>query len=104
MMNDINEAQRERLIKLMEECAEVIHISAKILIYGYDEVNVKKPNGPTNKVRLEKEIGDVVFWTGMLALHNDINLAVSEKHSEKKIDKAMKYTQHQEGSKWNNGS
>ena len=101
MYEGLSLAETERLIKLQEECAEVIQIAAKVLIYGYEEVNILELDGPNNKERLEKELGDVIYWIEQMYLNKDINEVNILNHADAKHCKAKKYTRYQEGSEWN---
>ena len=51
-------AQSEELIILLEEAAEVIHISAKILRFGLQSYHPLDSARTPNNVLLEQEIGD----------------------------------------------
>lgn len=96
-------AQRERLIKLMEECAEVIQICSKTILYGYEEMGpIHKSEGLSNRERLENELLDVIFWIGMLTDADDIdeNNIMDISKLEAKHKKILKYTRYQEGSQW----
>lgn len=98
----MTDAERERLIKLSEECAKVIQIISKILLFGYDEVSVVNPVGPNNRRRLELELRDVCFWYNLMDISGDIDLDWIEDRIESKYDKAMQYSQFQVDSKWKN--
>jgi len=71
--NGLTLAHQELLIKLQEECAEVIHVTSKILLYGLSDVNPLEPEGPSNVERLIKEIGDAQCILSFLAEENVIN-------------------------------
>jgi hypothetical protein len=51
-------AQAEQLYILLEEAAEVIKVSAKILRFGLDSANPFDAKRVPNKTMLESEIGD----------------------------------------------
>lgn len=55
--NGLSEAEQERLVIVAEECAEVIHVTTKILRHGYESCHPKKPS-ETNRVALIREIAD----------------------------------------------
>ena len=56
----LSEAERERLVILVEECGEVIQAAAKILRWGWDS----QYEGITNAERLRDEMDDVpgMIW------------------------------------------
>ena len=56
--NQLTEAEQERLVRYMEECAEVIQIGAKILRHGFESTH--PDGGPTNRELLEMESGHVM--------------------------------------------
>ena len=53
------ERQRELLIVLMEECAEIIHRTSKALRFGLDEIQPDRFPEESNAIRLATEIGDL---------------------------------------------
>ncbi len=57
--NGLTEAKTERLVILIEECAEVQQCACKILRHGYDIRNPKDPGGETNREALNREMGDM---------------------------------------------
>jgi len=98
---DLSNAERERLTKLMEECAETIQIVSKIMLFGYDEVNALDPSGPSNRERLEQELGDIWYWKREMQQAKDISGVNVNERVFRKHKKAMQYTKYQPGSKWN---
>lgn len=72
--------EREILIILQEECAEVIQVISKMHRFGADNVY----NGVSNKDRLTQEIGDVLVLvnhvcdTGIIE-RNAVSLAMAKK-------------------------
>ena len=63
----------ERLIILMEECAEVQQVISKIIRHGEHSFH---PNSPdvTNKTLLENELRDLISAIVLLDQENDINI------------------------------
>jgi NTP pyrophosphatase (non-canonical NTP hydrolase) len=57
----ITEAERERLVILMEECGEVIQAASKIIRHGWDSTY---DDGTPNVIRLRDEMDDVqgMIW------------------------------------------
>ena len=92
----MTEAEKERIILLMEECAEVTQRCAKILRFGWD--SVQPSSGRNNRDLLEQETGDFMLVFSILTMNNDIDLAKVEKHSHNKIPKLnahMKYNKYE---------
>jgi NTP pyrophosphatase (non-canonical NTP hydrolase) len=54
---------------LAEECAEVIQIKSKIVRFGFDD---QHPTYPTNRARLEEEIGHVFAMVEILIANGEI--------------------------------
>lgn len=52
--------ERERLIYLMEECAEVVKACSKILRHGWNSYDPTVSNGPSNQDALYAELCDVL--------------------------------------------
>lgn len=84
----MNEQVKEALMILQEECAEVTQAISKIFRFGLD---TQYPEGaPTNKEKLEEEVGDLLAMVDILiqsgALSDShINQARSAKKSKLKI-------------------
>lgn len=55
----LSDAEDERLAVLVEEMSEVTQIVEKIRRNGFDSNNPLKPDSPTNRELLEKELGHV---------------------------------------------
>lgn len=94
--NKLTKAQQERLIKLMEECSEAIHVICKILQWGYDDIHPIE--NTCNKEMLEKELGDLQFWVERLCSFNDLHVGTIEEYTKLKFKKAKIYTQYQPSS------
>jgi NTP pyrophosphatase (non-canonical NTP hydrolase) len=60
----MNEQVKEALMILQEECAEVTQAISKIFRFGMD---TQYPQGaPTNKEKLEEEVGDLLAMVDIL--------------------------------------
>lgn len=59
MTTDLDEFTINVLMKLQEECAEVIQITSKLLFFGPNNWHPDDPN-KTNTNLLEQELGDVL--------------------------------------------
>lgn len=94
-VNQLSEAQIERIAILMEECSEVIQICGKILRHGYNSYNPFDEKKIINKSFLEKELGDVLFAIKLLETSNEIDIEVIKKRSIDKIELAKPFLHHQ---------
>lgn len=84
----MNEQVKEALMILQEECAEVTQAISKIFRFGVD---TQYPEGaPTNKEKLEEEVGDLLAMVDILiqsgALSDShVNQSRSAKKSKLKL-------------------
>ena len=69
----MTKAELERLALLSEECGEVIAVIGKILRNGWDNADPTDSASPTNRQRLESEIGDVLFSIRLLTGSGDLS-------------------------------
>lgn len=82
--NGLTAAQNERLIKLIEECSEIIKVACKIQLHGYDSINPYAPQDGTNLNQLQLEMGDYDAIFALMANNGDIDVeAVNERHHKK---------------------
>jgi NTP pyrophosphatase (non-canonical NTP hydrolase) len=100
--NRLSEAEAERIALLMEECGEVIQACGKILRHGYESCNptidVPEDEYPeTNRLMLQKELGDVLHAISRMEDAADIYATVLAERSKAKREKVRKYLHHQEG-------
>lgn len=85
-------AENERLVILMEECAEVIQAATKIQRFGYDG---SYDDGTGNREQLEREIGQVNNAIRMMIERSDIDASrITKAHLEKAVT-IGKYLVHQ---------
>lgn len=93
-MNQMTEAERERLEMLAEEAAEVIQAVTKILRHGYDSYH---PDDPfmTNWKLLHEEILDVSAILGEMNRRGDLNFQATEQEVEDRWNKKLRWTNHQ---------
>ena len=81
----MNEKEKEILLIMQEECAEVTQAISKIFRFGMD---AKHPNEDRdNRQRLEEELGDLVCMVGLLINQNIVNESNVEKAAEMKLKK-----------------
>ncbi len=93
--NNLNEAQLERLALLSEELGEAVQVIGKILRHGYDSINPKQPDGPTNRAMLEHELGDVAYAVQLMADSDDVSAIAIDRYRDKKAVSVKQYLHHQ---------
>lgn len=98
--NNLTVAQAERLALLLEELGECQQIIGKILRHGYESHDPTKlvpedMRPTTNRVMLEKELGDVLHAIDRMRFSSDVNYCRILEHAEAKADKCEKYLHHQ---------
>jgi hypothetical protein len=93
--NNLTEAEQERLAILIEECSEVAKAGCKILRHGYESDN----NGQmpeSNRVLLQRELGDVLHIMYRMVEAHDLNFAAILHSGAMKGRSIAKYLHHQE--------
>lgn len=83
--------EREILIILMEECAEIQHRAAKALRFGLAEV--QHGQDASNRVRLSREIGDLDAVFELAMSTGIISMDAIAEGVERKQKKLKKYMQ-----------
>ena len=91
--NGLTPAEAERLAILAEECGEIVQIVMKALRHGLDFHHPE--TGETNRLAVEREIGDLHAITMRMVAAGDINDAVIEDFSERKHRRIARWTHHQ---------
>ena len=81
----MNDKQKEALVILQEECAEVIQVASKIFRFGLDECWPEKT--PTNREKLEIELGDLIAMIKILEEQGIISGQKLIDAHERKIEK-----------------
>lgn len=90
--NELTPAETERLVLVIEECAEVQQIISKILRHGYESYH-PKDSSKSNRQLLEKELGDLQHVIHRLMADVDEN---EVRHYEtEKASKILPYLHHQ---------
>ncbi len=92
--NMLNNAEAERLAVLVEELGEVQQMVGKILRHGYESVHPE--GGPTNRSRLEAELGDLYNAVTMLTDAGDLGTQEIYSHSLAKSQTIGPWLYHQE--------
>lgn len=92
--NQLTPAEAERLALMAEECAEVIQVVGKILRHGYDSRH--PAGGATNRLLLQKELGDVLASTTMLRNAGDVSGEALEQAAHAKMHSVLQWVHHQD--------
>lgn len=86
-------AEVERLAMLAEACGDVAKAIGKVLRHGWES---QSPYGSkTNRVALEREIGDLRAVVGMMLDVRDLRLGDVRHWQRRKRENAAKWTHHQ---------
>jgi NTP pyrophosphatase (non-canonical NTP hydrolase) len=95
--NRLTPAEAERLALLAEECGECVQAIGKILRHGYESFNPYDDphNCPSNRQRLEREMGDVRAAMIMLCEAGDTSKAQVHRNADDKLRRVRKYLHHQ---------
>lgn len=83
--------ERELLILLMEECAEVIQAASKVLRFGKDDQAPMRPT--TNTVALAGEIGDLIEIIDRVDAAQVVSRNDIEKGRQRKRERLAYYMQ-----------
>lgn len=86
-------AEQERLVKLMQECAEVILAASKAWMYGWAPAHAGVHYD--NRADLEEELGDVNNVYQLMVDRGDINPFQISQSSGVKWPKMMAHMRHQ---------
>jgi NTP pyrophosphatase (non-canonical NTP hydrolase) len=90
MNNTMDNITRETLLITQEECAEVTQAISKVFRFGMD---AQYPAGsPTNKQKLEEELGDLQAMLLILRQKGIINMESVEHAAEAKVEKLKKWS------------
>lgn len=90
----MDESYRERMVILMEECAEVIQVASKILRHGSDSYNPFDTSRTLNRELLEREIGDLKYIIFLMSERGDIDPESVNNFAVKKREKISPYLHH----------
>lgn len=76
---------------LCEEAAEIIQVAMKINRFGYDDCNPKNPEGKTNRLHLEEEVGDLLAMIDILRYTGILTEEGLEKARQNKFHKLKRW-------------
>ncbi len=85
----------EILVILSEECAEVSQAAIKCVRFGMDSISFLNPDGPSNKEKLETELGDLLAMFKLLIEENGLSEENVMKAAEAKLVKVEKFMKNQ---------
>ena len=92
--NQLHPAEAERLALLSEELGEAQQAIGKILRHGYESCHPGRPDGPTNREALERELGDVRLAMILLCERGDLSKESIHKRAELKREAVALYLHH----------
>jgi len=95
-MVNLNAAQIERLHRLIEECAEVIHAATKTLRHGYESYNPFDDPKETNRQYLERESGNLLVAFELLKESGDQNFDNIVREAKLKAANGLPYLHEEE--------
>jgi len=84
----MNEREREILLILQEESAEVIQAVSKVFRFGWDS----EWDGQTNREHLEEEVGDYLAMVQIMVDTGMIDTFAIDTAKHKKIEKLKKWS------------
>ena len=84
----MNEREREILLILQEESAEVIQAVSKVFRFGWDS----EWDGQTNREHLEEEVGDFLAMIQIMVDTGTINTFAIDTAKRNKIEKLKKWS------------
>lgn len=96
-VNELSNAQLERLALLSEELGEAQAKVGKILRHGYESTNPLVDDGPTNREDLESELGDVLFAIRLAIEAKDIDGAAVSGAASRKAASVHRWLHYQDG-------
>lgn len=88
----MNEREREILLILQEESAEVIQAVSKVFRFGWDAVNPVIESNQNNREHLEEEIGDFLAMIYLMEQSGMIDSYALDKSKFNKIEKLKKWS------------
>jgi NTP pyrophosphatase (non-canonical NTP hydrolase) len=86
----LDDAFRERLAILVEECGETAQIVGKTLRHGIESHHPKTPD-KNNRDRLEEELADIVWIMRRMVKAKDVDMVNIELYVQLKEERAGQY-------------
>lgn len=93
-VNQLTDAEAERLAMLAEEAAEVIQVVGKILRHGYDSYHPSTPM-LTNRALLEEEMLDMKAVVDEMHSQGDFDFQPRDTEVSERWTKKTKWTHYQ---------
>ena len=93
--NQLTHAQVERLALLAEEMGEAVQVIGKILRHGLMSCHPDDEDQRSNRMLLEKELGDVQYAVRLLCESRDIRDAHIGNYADDKAIRVKPYLHHQ---------
>ena len=88
----MNEREREILLILQEESAEVIQAVSKVFRFGWDAVNPVIESEQNNREHLEEEVGDFLAMVQIMVDTGMIDTVAIDTANRNKIEKLKKWS------------
>lgn len=88
----MNDKEREILLILQEESAEVIQAVSKVFRFGWDAVNPVIESNQNNREHLEEEIGDFLAMIYLMESEGMIDACALDIAKFNKIEKLKKWS------------
>jgi hypothetical protein len=92
--NGLDADEQERLVCLMEECAEVIHAAGKTLRHGYDSRHPETQE--SNREAIQRELGQLQFTIDQMLRHKDIYMHELDVAHHEKAESVAQYLHYTE--------
>lgn len=94
--NRLTPAEDEALALLAEECAEVIQAITKIQRHGFGSVDPSShaPGKPTNREKLEEELGDVWAAFAILQVNRMVRMPWCQCAADRKLANVTRWLHH----------
>lgn len=90
---DLTPAEQERLLKLCQECGEVIQAATKAMMYGWAPFfNGVQYN---NRADLEMELGDVQNVVSLMKRRDDLSIGAIYGYADAKRGRMMAHMRYQ---------
>lgn len=94
--NGLTAAEAERLTWLAEELSEALKEVCKIQRHGYENYDPRGPSSWTNRLALQKELGDCAAAIDMMVRARDIDFEFIRRYQINKSAEVQQFMHHQE--------